>query len=413
LNNKLNSERKTKEPLLLLVHRIPYPPNKGDKIRSFNLLKYLSKTYDVYLGAFIDDPEDKKHTDKLNDYCIETCLIDINPMKRKLISLTGILSGEALSVPYYYHKQMQQWVNQMVAKNSIKKLFVYSSPMAQYIRSFTDNEMKIIDFVDVDSEKWKQYSEKHSGVMKWVYEREAEKLFHYEKTIAGEFDCSLFVSENEANVFKQLASEVADKIQYYSNGVDTHYFSPEIELENPYTTKQNIVFTGAMDYWANQEAVIWFAEKIFPGIMAEQPDASFYIVGSRPSEKIKQLANNAGIYVTGGVNDIRPYILYASLVTAPLRIARGIQNKVLEAMAMGRPVVATHAAMEGIESSYRLFNDYTSDSESELTKICSRILATGDYSKLGAKGREMVVNHFSWDSHLSSLNQYLEHRIAS
>jgi len=409
-----------KEPILLLVHRIPYPPNKGDKIRSFNLLKFLSKSYDVYLGAFIDDPDDKKYISKVEEYCKETCLIEINPGQRKLASLSGFFSNQPLSLPYYKNRKMQTWVNDTVSSRAIKKHLVYSSPMAQYLRTISNAELKIIDFVDVDSEKWKQYSEKHSGLMRWVYAREARLLLKFEKQISNEFDCSLFVSKNEADLFRQLSpvSNEAqnEKITYYSNGVDTSYFSPTIELQSPYLAHgdnaQIIVFTGAMDYWANQEAVLWFAETIFPIVKKSIPAACFYIVGTRPSEKIKQLSEKDGVFVTGGVIDIRPYIAFANLVTAPLRIARGIQNKVLEAMAMAKPVLATHDAMDGIATSFdkktnELLKSYTSNSAEELAQICKRILTDGDYSHLGEKGRELVISHFSWDSHLAAVTKHL------
>ncbi len=407
-----------KEPLLLLVHRIPYPPNKGDKIRSFNLLKFLSTTFDIYLGAFIDDPEDKKYIYKVEEYCKDVHLIEINPKQRKLASLSAFFSSEALSLPYYRLAPMQLWVDNIVSAKTIKKHFVYSSPMAQYIQNIDSAELKVIDFVDVDSEKWKQYSEKHSGLMKWVYAREARKLLEFEKQVSNEFDWSLFVSKNEADLFKQLAPvSIDEKVTYYSNGVDTAYFSPEIELENPYIEHGKntpiMVFTGAMDYWANQEAVIWFAESIFPILKQNCPDACFYIVGSRPSEKIMFLSEKAGIFVTGGVNDIRPYINFANLVVAPLRIARGIQNKVLEAMAMEKPVVATHAAMVGIDTSFEKntngeFKSYTSDSADEIAQICEKIILDGDHKDLGKQGRELVINHFSWDSHLDKITKYLK-----
>lgn len=411
MNEELKEASANKEALLLLVHRIPYPPNKGDKIRSFNLLKFLSKTFNVYLGAFIDDPDDRKYINKVAEYCKDACLIEINPRQRKLVSLTGFFTNQALSLPYYKMRQMQTWVNDIVSAKAIKKHLVYSSPMAQYLQAITNAELKIIDFVDVDSEKWKQYSEKHSGPMAWIYAREARQLLKFEKQIAHEFDCSLFVSKNEANLFRQIAPELDNKITYYSNGVDTSYFSPTMELQNPYLAHGNgaqvIVFTGAMDYWANQEAVIWFAETIFSNLKERLPDVYFYIVGSSPSEKIQRLAEQKGIIVTGGVNDIRPYLAFANLVTAPLRIARGIQNKVLEAMAMAKPVVATHAAMDGIENTNDDFKPYTSDSAKELVQICEKILIDGDHKKLGEKGRNLVLKHFSWESHLAQISKHL------
>lgn len=408
----------SKEPILLLVHRIPYPPNKGDKIRSYNLLKFLSKSYDVYLGAFIDDQDDKKYISKVAQFCKETCLLEINPGKRKIASLSGFLTNQALSLPYYKNAQMQAWVSDIIAAKAIKKHLVYSSPMAQYLHTIKDADLKLIDFVDLDSEKWRQYSEKHSGLMAWVYAREARQLLKFEKQMADEFDYSLFVSKNEASLFRKAAPEFNEKISYYSNGVDTDYFSPKIELQNPYLAHgedaQILVFTGAMDYWANQEAVIWFAETIFPELKISHSQLYFYIVGSKPSDKIKRLAQQKGIVVTGSVKDIRPYLAFSKLVTAPLRIARGIQNKVLEAMAMAKPVVATYAAMDGIATAYNNngkddFLAYTSDSEQELVAICKKILTEGDYNRSGEKGRELVIRHFSWDSHLDKITQYLTH----
>ena len=399
-----------KEPLLFLVHRIPFPPNKGDKIRSFHLLKYLSRHYDVYLGAFIDDPQDRQYIHKTSAYCKDSCLIEIHPGKRKLASLKGFISNCALSIPYYQNKKMQTWVTDIISRKQIKKHLVYSSPMAQYVRNKQSAQVKIIDFVDVDSEKWRQYSEKHSGLMKYIYAREAKKLLEFEQNIAAEFDCSLFVSKNEAALFKKLAPQHSHKINYYSNGVDTDYFSADETLPNPYYNKPDagvMVFTGAMDYWANQEAVSWFAEHIFPKIRAKLDKACFYIVGSNPSDKVKLLTRQPGVVVTGRVDDVRPYLQYADLVVAPLKIARGIQNKVLEAMAMARPVVATHAAMNGIENIDHEQHAYTSDDEFEQAEFCQQILTKGDYKQLAKKGREMVIQYFSWDSHLSRVSRHL------
>ena len=339
-----------KEPLLFLVHRIPFPPNKGDKIRSYHLLQFLAEHYRIYLAAFIDDPEDEQYRDKVSEYCVKSCLESLNPKLAKIKSLTGLISHKALSIPYYYSSSMQQWINEVVAQQQIKKVLIFSSPMAQFVEHLPDNIFKIMDFVDIDSDKWKQYCKTYKGIMSWVYAREARLLFKYEKQIAQQFNASLFVSQQEAQLFKKLYPAVSEKVFGISNGVDTEYFSSSKAFVSPYKNDQKVlVFTGAMDYWANCDAVIWFAKKIFPVLYQKDQSYRFYIVGSRPTEAVKLLGAIPGVMVTGRVEDVRPYIQYAQLAVAPLRIARGIQNKVLEAMSMGKAVVATPNAIEGIE----------------------------------------------------------------
>ena len=335
--------------LLYLVHRIPYPPNKGDKIRSFHFLKALAQEYEVYLGTFVDDPDDWQYIDALKPYCKDSFGVDLKPKFSKLKSLTGFFNGKALSLPYYYNQSLQDWVDRTIAEQGIERVLIFSSPMAQYVQKYRQLHV-VADFVDVDSDKWRQYANSKSWPANWVYQREAQKLLAFEAHIASQADTTLFVSEKEAALFKELAPAIADKIGFVNNGVDTEFFDPDLAYGSPFLTAQkNIVFTGAMDYWANVDAVVWFAQQVFPLVKRRCSEARFYIVGSKPTKSVLQLADtDDSIIVTGRVEDVRTYVAHADVVVAPLRIARGIQNKVLEAMAMARPVVVTSAAMEGI-----------------------------------------------------------------
>ncbi|MCQ8102631.1 TIGR03087 family PEP-CTERM/XrtA system glycosyltransferase [Methylomonas sp. SURF-2] len=335
--------------LLYLVHRIPYPPNKGDKIRSFHFLKALAEQYEVYLGTFIDDPDDKQYVDALKPYCKDSFCVDLQPKLAKLMSLRGFLTGEALSLSYYRNAALQAWVDKTVAEHNIQHAQIFSSPMAQYLENHSAVSL-VADFVDVDSDKWRQYAGSKSWPASWVYRREAEKLLDFETHIAGLAKTTLFVSEREAELFRQLSPKHADKVSFVNNGVDTDFFDPALSFDSPFApTEKNMVFTGAMDYWANVDAVVWFARQVFPLVKQQIPEARFYIVGSKPSGAVLQLADeDSSVIVTGRVDDVRNYVFHAGLVVAPLRIARGIQNKVLEAMAMAKPIVATSAAMEGI-----------------------------------------------------------------
>ena len=394
------------QDLLFLAHRIPYPPNKGDKIRSYHFLNYLTSRYNVHLGTFIDDPNDWQYTDKLNGLCASTCYLGINPLQAKIKSLQGLLTGDALSLPYYKNQTMQDWVNKTLTTHSIEKALIFSSVMAQFIDENHDVDM-IVDFVDVDSDKWRQYAASKKGISQWIYRRESNCLFNYEKTVAKQARASLFVSEQEADLFKKLAPEVSDKVTPVNNGVDTDYFSPERLFATPYPDDADvIVFTGAMDYWANVDAVKWFAEDVFPHISKNHPTVKFYIVGSRPSKDVLALANDT-IVVTGAVDDVRPFIAHAKLAVAPLRIARGIQNKVLEAMAMGKHVIATSAAMEGIPYHESLAVSVSDEVELMVGHVDEQLQKHAPLIVSNAN-RDFVKATFSWEQNLNQLLTLLQ-----
>lgn len=396
--------------ILYLVHRIPYPPNKGDKIRSYNILKYLASRYRVHLAAFIDDPDDFRHIATLQDICESTCFVKMNAFESKLHSLKGLFNNQPLTIPYYSNKKIQVWVNNVINEKNIKRIFVFSSAMAQYVAGESLSHIRrVIDFVDIDSDKWRQYSASHNWPLSWVYKRESELLLAYERKMSLDFDKSIFVSKEEADLYKKLVPDVSERVTQISNGVDTDYFTPEHDYSNPYTNNENvIVFTGAMDYWANIDAVIWFADKVLPIIQESIEGVKFYIVGSKPNEKVRELGKNPGINVTGAVYDIRPYIKHAKIAVAPMRIARGIQNKVLEAMAMAIPVVATSAAMDGITSSVGAAK-YVTDDPALMARYVIELLGVGN-DKIGRLGRQSVLEYYNWDNNLARIHSLLEGR---
>ncbi len=395
------------KPLLYLVHRIPYPPNKGDKIRSYNILRYLSQHYDIYLGTFIDNTDDSQYQDKVRSYCQQTHFEMIKPQLSKLKSLSGLVTGQALSIPYYASKSMQQWVDEVIEKNNIDTVLAFSSPMAQFV--IAKNELhKVMDFIDIDSDKWRQYSGSHKGLMSWIYAREADYLFQYEQEVADKFAASTFVSDKEAEHFKTLSHNRDNNISGVSNGIDFSYFDPTLAYEPIYPQdKKVLVFTGAMDYWANCDAVIWFAEAVFKKLYLLDNNYQFYIVGSNPSKAVQDLAQQSGIVVTGRVEDIRPYIAHAFIAIAPLRIARGIQNKVLEAMAMNKAVVATHNAMEGIIINDDIANCVADTAEGQMT-IIDKLSKNNLADTLGQSLRTWVKNNYQWSSVLQPLKTLID-----
>ncbi len=395
-----------KPKILYLCHRIPYPPNKGDKIRSFNLLKELAKTYDVYLGCFIDDPYDRQYRDKLAEFCVEYCAPELPKLWSKIKGLSAFVRGLPITLPYYANNELGNWVEHIIAKQQIDTVLVFSSSMAQYVDAPRYQEMcRVIDFVDVDSDKWRQYAEKQTGIMSWVFKREHRLLERFEQHYCQQFDHSLFVSPDEAAMFRTLMPKVlSNKVKPLLNGVDVVFFDPSNKLGEPEIALNDdfIVFTGAMDYWANVDAVVWFCDEVWPIIQSQAPTLKFLIVGGNPDPKVRELANRPNVVVTGRVHDVRPYIQQSKVVVAPLRIARGIQNKVLEAMSMDKPIVASAMAMEGI-------NAPTSDclaQTDEATPFADAVLTMFRQAPT-VDSRQWVIDHFTWQATLAPLPKLL------
>ena len=392
-----------KPPLLLLVHRIPFPPNKGDKIRSWHLLKHLSTGYQVHLGYFVDDQSDLQYVQSVNAACESSCSVVLHPIAGKIRSLAGLGHNRALSLDYYRHAQMRAWVSRCMAQHEIRHVMVFSSVMAQYVESCHE-ATRIIDFVDVDSDKWSQYAKSKWWPLSWLYQREAVKLLDYERKIAALFDYSLFVSAHEAALFQRLAPESAAKTGFFNNGVNTDYFSPDSHPASPFPAGQKvIVFTGAMDYWPNCDAVHWFAQQVLPLLRMQQPTAHFYIVGARPTRSVSTLGLQDGVTVTGTVPDVRPYLAHADVAVAPLRIARGIQNKVLEAMAMARTVVLTPQALEGIDALADQEVLLAETAQQFVSHICA--VFNGTQPDLGRAARAKTLTRYSWDANLATLDR--------
>jgi sugar transferase (PEP-CTERM/EpsH1 system associated) len=395
--------------LLFLAHRIPYPPDKGDKIRSFHLLQHLARAYRVHVGAFVDDPRDWGHVEYLKKMCGETCFVALHAARAKLRSLAALATGEPLTLRYFGSLRLKRWVNEMLAEHRIERALVFSSAMAQYLEAVPPGSMRrVLDFVDLDSDKWRQYGERSRGPLRWLYQREAEKLLEYERRYAGEFETSLFVSEAEARLFTALAPEASGRTLVVTNGVDTEYFSPQRNYPNPYREDEAVlVFTGAMDYWANVDAVTWFAREVFPRVRADFPRACFYIVGARPAQEVLELARLPGVRVTGTVSDTRPYLAHARAAVAPLRMARGVQNKVLEAMAMALPVFASPQAVAGISPCAELLERAT-DAPEAAARLLVESLRKPAAASLGEALREHVLRRYSWRDSLARVEAILE-----
>lgn len=392
--------------ILYLVHRLPYPPNKGDKVRSYHLLKHLLKSHRVYLGTFIDDPDDEQHISLLQTLCANMYVAKLNPSLAKIRSLNGLLAGDPLTLRYYRDSGLQSWVDRTCHTESIDAAVIFSSAMAQYVEGKQRMPI-IIDFVDVDSAKWTQYAPNHRWPMSWLYKREGETLLSYEREMAALAARSFFVTDAECALFTERAPESAVRVEAMCNGVDADYFSPDPQRESPFSgDEQAIVFTGAMDYWPNVDAVNWFVNDMLPDLLATNPDCRFYIVGRNPTPEVVALASQ-NVVITGTVADVRPYLQHAAVVVAPLRVARGIQNKILEAMAMERPVIAQMECAAAVDAKIGTELISAASADEFVIRIQEQFKDTTLGNEIGKAARIRVIARYSWDAHMSGVDRYL------
>ena len=393
--------------ILFLVHRLPYPPNKGDKLRSYHLLKHLAARHRIFLGTFVDQIEDRQYVELLRGLCVAVHAVNLHPLKSRLASLRGLLTQEALSLPYYRDAGMSRWVEGIAATEALDAVVLFSSPMAQYAQLLPGLPM-LVDFVDVDSAKWAAYAPARAWPLSWLYRREGRLLLAFEQAVAERAQCSFFVTDQEQALFRKLSPGTKARLATLGNGVDCAYFAPAAAHLSPYAAGQlPLVFSGAMDYWPNADAVIWFASEVLPSLRRLFPALHFHIVGRSPGPAVQAL-NGPGVTVSGAVADVRPYLQHAAAVVAPLRLARGIQNKILEAMAMARPVVASAACVAAItaqEGKELLSAQHAADFVRQLKALLADPELAG---RIGAAARKLVTGDYDWSANLAGIDSHLE-----
>lgn len=409
--------------VLYLAHRIPYPPDKGDKIRSYHQVRYLGERHRVALVCFADDIRDMRHADALREFCASVDVVYRSPLHARIAGLRGLVDGRAISVAAFASQELRRAAEFRL--RGADAVIAYSSVMAQYVPDRSDVP-RLMDYVDVDSDKWRLYAERRRGPAAWIYAREAERLARFEERVARTWDHSLFVSVREARL---LAARVPDRPwTALPNGVDLSYFAPSGHGANGHNGHGNgnghgahatpegnaapdgapsIVFTGLMDYFPNVDGVRHFCAEIFPRVRAEVPDARFVIVGRNPVRSVRALARLPGVSVTGAVPDVRPYLASAAVSVAPLRVARGLQNKILEAMAMALPVVATSAAFEGVGSPKGTGGE-VADSPDAFARCVVDLLRDPERRRsAGESARAYVERHHRWADHGAALDELI------
>jgi polysaccharide biosynthesis protein PslH len=390
--------------ILFLAHRTPYPPDKGEKIRAFNLLTHLAKLHDVTLLYWVDNPEDLNHTPFLRSLC-RGRVIPIRLHRACAIgrALRSLLLGKSVTEGFYYGKSFKKELDNVVSGAPFDAVFVYSSAMASYAE-LVHARTKIVDFVDVDSIKWRQLADASRFPLSVLYRLEHRRLSKFEISVSDWASRSVFVSAREAELFKEAGGR--GQIEFISNGTDLELRRLPLG-QMPYRFPagdggsqpqgEKLIFVGTMDYLPNIDGVRYFAQDIFPKIRQKYPRCVFEIVGRRPRKSVRRLEQIEGVRVIGEVDDVRAYLVRADVSVAPLRIARGVQNKVLEAMAVGVPVVATPAAIEGIEvqNGEEVLVGKTSD---EFAHQIVRILTNQDLRRsLTKKAWNKMNQSYNWE----------------
>ena len=385
--------------ILFLAHRLPYPPDRGDRIRSHALLQAAAAQARVHLIGFVDSADDLTQAEALRPLTA-SLHVELRTRTRVAALVDALVHHRPLSLSLFDSAAMRARVGQLLVTEPIATIFAFSSQMAQFVPDEIGDRRFVMDFVDVDSAKFASYAAA-GGLLAPIHAREARLLGRWERAVARRADVSLFVSDAEAELFRRAAPDA--NIVALGNGVDLERFSSAAGFA-PIATGEGplLVFTGQMDYRPNIEGVCHFAREVLPDIRAHVPNARFAVVGRSPARAVRRLADLPGVIVTGEVADVRPWLAAAAAVVVPLAIARGIQNKLLEAMAMGRPVVASPAAFAGIDAipgRDLIVADRPDQADAIVRLFGDPVRAAA----MGKAARAQVVARYAWERVLAPL----------
>lgn len=396
-----------KPEILFLAHRIPYPPNRGDKMRSWNMLRHIGRHARVHLGAFADDDAEAAWLGPLRE-AMGGALGEayIEPRHRKRAwAMRALLRGQPAALAAFHGTGMLAFARHILSRPQVAAILASSIQMAQFVPAESGRRF-VMDFVDFDSAKFAEYAAQCRSPRWLMLKREALLLRSYEREVAARADISLFVSEAETRLFRGEARPEHADVRALPNGIDLDYYDPRATfalLDPPPPTGSLIVFTGQMNYHPNVQGVRAFARDVMPLVQKARPDARFAIVGRRPVRRVREIDGKDGAIVTGEVADVRPWLAAASVVVAPLEIARGIQNKVLEAMAMGRPVVASTPAFVGIDAEPGRHLLVADGARAQADAVLMLLDDHERARRMGQAARSCMAEHHAWDARLAPL----------
>ena len=398
-----------KGEILFLAHRLPFPPDRGDKIRSHHVLKHLASIAPVHVATFADDPDDFDHEADLAAIAASHCLVErVKPLWRA--GIEALARSEPVSLAAFRDARLAAYVAQTLRLRGIAAIYVFSGQMGQYVPAGFKGRV-VMDLVDVDSAKFEAYGDNGAWPRRWIDAREGRLLRAEEARLASRGDVTLLVSDAEAGLLRsRLADSAQADVRTLGNGIDARFFNPEHVLAHPALTLcagPHLVFTGQMDYPPNVEAALRLMERILPRIRERHPEAQAHIVGRAPVHVLRAHDGRNGCRVWGAVKDIRPFIAAADLMVAPLVIARGVQNKVLEAMAMARPVLVSAEAATGIDGLDGVHLAIGDDDDALVARALALLADRGSASAMGKAARAFVLGSKSWPATLAPLGQFI------
>ncbi len=394
--------------ILFLAHRVPFPPNRGDKIRAHHLLKKLAQIGPVHVGCLAENAEDRKAIEGIASLAKSYCV----PDRRKPLVLAGaeaVLSNKPVSLTAFHSPRLDHWVKRVIASERIETIVVFSGQMGQYVPADFDGRV-VIDLCDVDSAKFENYAE--NGDKVWINAREARLLAREEERLSLRSDATFLISENEAELFLSRVKQPAGaNVQVMGNGIDAEFFDPRAVAAHPDLASSkgpHLVFTGQMDYLPNEQAALWVIDHLMPKLRQVAPLAQFHVVGRNPTVSLKARQGVSGATIWGEVPDVRPFIAGAGAILAPMAIARGVQNKVLEAMSMARPVVLTEQAATGIEALNGTHWMVTDLDPEAMCDGLNQLFSDPELAqRMGAAARDFVLANHAWDAMLEPLERSL------
>lgn len=398
--------------ILVLTHRLPFPPDRGDRIRSYHLLQFLAKRADVYLACVSDEPASAEALRQLSRLCQRVAVCPTTGIGRALRSIWSLAQGRSATEGYFWQPRLARTVRDWIEHLKFDAVISYCSGMYPYTLPAQDVDIPVlVDLVDVDSQKWFDYAARAGWPARWLYRTEGHRVRRLERALCERCDAVTVVSAAEASLLREFCRQ--DTVHSVPNGVDSEFFQPQYDDDDrkseqaPTTARQECVFVGALDYGANVDGVTWFCRDVWPQVHARFPHARFLLVGRNPVSQVRRLATFPGVDLIGEVPDVRPYLHRACLAVVPLRIARGIQNKVLEALAAGKAVIASPQALEGLdlvpgEHVYR-----AADSAAWVAGISVLFSDDMERCRLGAAGRAFVCERHQWESCMRPLEALL------
>jgi polysaccharide biosynthesis protein PslH len=384
--------------IFFVCRRVPFPPDRGDKIATFNQIRHLSASHEVHVLCLGDGARDLDNISGLQQYTRSITAAPVGGLTIKLRALKALALGQPLSVAALNEGKLHLAIRRKFAEVRPDLIIVYSCNVAQFAEHFPCVP-RIMQFGDLDSLKWRQYAKRSRIPSKWIYEIEERRLLAYERHIAQSFSHALVHTEIERRDFERLIPGIP--VAVLGNGVDLDYFRSAGEAKEP----ASMVFTGVMDYRPNVDAVVWFCNEILPIIQAAIPEANFMICGNRPAPAVRRLAKLRGVTVTGRVPDIRPYLDRAEVFVAPLRMARGVQNKLVEALAMGLPCVASNAAWSGTVISDGEGLVVADDAREFAGRVVTLLREEDWRADMARRARAAAEANYRWDAQMARLDQ--------